>query len=327
MARKRGLLRKIFASRLWWVVFILLIVCGGWLAWRAVPQTVITHEMMGKLNDEQEVRLLFVGDMGSGEPAQQKVADQMEQLCATANPTGIVFLGDNFYYTGVESIHDPLWETRFERVYSGECLKKQTFYSILGNHDYRGVTDAQIEYTRAGSGRWAMPARFYSLRFRDILEIGAADSTMADLCGFPGLCMGDWLIEKLKSSQAKWKIMIGHHPILSGGKYRSLRGVRHFTLPEIFCRSGASVYISGHDHGLQHLHGQYPTAKCKVEQFVSGGGGASLNPIEVLDGKTLFAAESHGVLLGRFTPQEQRYEFFKTGEGEPAYVWSKVQGQ
>lgn len=327
MAKKRWLLRKLLNPRFWWIVFVVLIVSSSWQAWNTVAHTVITHELMGRINDEQEVRLMFVGDTGSGDQNQQNVADFMEQLCQTTDPAGVVLLGDNFYYTGVDSVGDPLWESRFEKVYAGDCLKKQTFYAILGNHDYRGQPDAQIAYTRTRGGRWTMPARFYSLKFGSLLEIGAADTTISDRCGVSSLCSVDWLIEKLRESTSRWKVLVGHHPILSGGKYRSLKGLSHYTLPELFCKSGASVYISGHDHGMQHLHGRYPTAKCEIEQFVSAGGGASLYEIENLPNQTMFAESAHGILLGRYTPNEQRYEFFKLGQKEPVYMWSQKQGQ
>ncbi|NBX18031.1 MAG: hypothetical protein EBR09_11760 [Proteobacteria bacterium] len=171
-----------------------------------------------------------------------------------------------------------------------------------------------------------MPARYYSLKFGDMLEIGAADTTISDRCGIAALCSIDWLAGKLKSSAARWKILIGHHPILSGGKYRSLNGMAHFNLPELYCKSGVSVYISGHDHGLQHLHGRYPTSNCEIEQFISGGGGATLYPPENLAQRTLFAEGIHGVLAGHYTAGEQRYEFFREGSTDAAYTWSRKYG-
>lgn len=327
MAKKRWLLKKLLNPRFWWIVFVVIFVSGFWQGWNSVAHTVITHELMGRTNDEQEVRLLFVGDTGSGDADQEKVAQQLDELCVAVDPAGVVLLGDNFYHAGVESTTDPLWESRFERMYSGECLKKISFYALLGNHDYRGVPDAQIAYTRTRGGRWTMPARFYSLKFGNILEVGVADTTISDRCGIASLCSVDWLIEKLKESTSRWKILVGHHPILSGGKYRSLKGLSHFTLPDLYCRSGASAYISGHDHGLQHLHGKYPTASCEIEQFVSAGGGASLYQIEPISGQTLFAESAHGVLLGRFTPNEQRFEFFKPGQKDSVYMWTQKRGQ
>lgn len=325
--KKRWLFKKLFHSKVWWAIFLVGVSAAVWEAWSSVAHTVITHELMGRMNDDQEVRLMFVGDTGMGNEEQGKVAQFMEQVCKTTDPAAVIFLGDNFYYTGVSSTEDPIWDSRFEKMYSGECLRKLSFYAILGNHDYRGSADAQIAYTRSKGGRWTMPARYYSLKFGELLEIGAADTTISDRCAVQSLCSVDWLIEKLKNSTARWKVLIGHHPILSGGKYRTLRGLRHFTLPELYCRSGASVYVSGHDHGLQHLHGRYPTSNCEIEQFVSGGGGASLYPIKNIPNQTLYAESAFGVLMGRYTTREQRYEFLKIDSTEPAYSWSQRREQ
>ncbi|MEN9529905.1 MAG: hypothetical protein RI932_1778 [Pseudomonadota bacterium] len=307
---------------MWWIIFVIATTTAFWQAWEQIPRLSITHEMMGRMNDPSEVRLIFVGDTGTGSSAQKEVAEQMESLCRSVDPTGVILLGDNFYQTGVESVMDPLWESRFEKMYIGECLEKLPFYAILGNHDYRAVPEAQIAYTRERGGRWSMPARYYSLRFGPILEVGAVDTNFPDRCGIPGLCSIDWLMEKLQNSTAAWKILVGHHPIFSGGKYRRLKWLAHFTLPELYCRSGASAYISGHDHGLQHLHGKTPQAKCEIEQFVSGGGGAELYPIERIPEKSLYAESVNGVLIGRFTQFEQRYEFFPVGTAEPQYTWA-----
>jgi hypothetical protein len=312
---------------MWWIVFVIVATTFIWQAWQQIPRLSITHEMMGRMNDPSEVRLIFVGDTGTGSAAQKAVAQQMESLCLSLDPAGVFLLGDNFYQTGVESVMDPLWESRFEEMYVGECLEKIPFYAILGNHDYRASPVAQIAYTRERGGRWSMPARYYSLRFGSILEIGAVDSNFPDRCGLSAFCSIDWLMEKLQSSTASWKILAGHHPIFSGGKYRRLKWLANFTLPDLYCRSGASAYISGHDHGLQHLHGKSSQAKCEIDQFVSGGGGADLYPIERIPDKTLYAESANGVMIGRFTEREQRYEFFPIGNAEPQYVWSKKREQ
>jgi acid phosphatase len=325
MAKRYGLLRRIFQSRLFWIFILVLLLTAAWQAWTVVAHRVITHELFGQVNEDKAVTLIFVGDTGSGSTEQKTVAGLMEELCVTFRPAGVVLLGDNFYYTGVESTRDPLWESRFETVYSGDCLKKIPFYAILGNHDYRGVADAQIEYTRVRAGRWTMPARFYSLKFGNIVEIGAADTTIADRCWLPALCSIDWLIDKLSNSSARWKVLVGHHPILSGGKYRSLKGLAYFALPSLYCRSGAHAYISGHDHGLQHLQTFDSWADCSIEQFVSAGGGASLYEITNLPGRTRFASSAHGVLLGRFSATEQQYDFFKVGHNGSAYHWAQRQ--
>ncbi|MEY4064647.1 MAG: 3,5-cyclic adenosine monophosphate phosphodiesterase CpdA [Pseudomonadota bacterium] len=325
MAKRRW--RLFGSARLWWILLVLLLTIAAVQGWQQVPRLTLSHEIFGRMNDENEVRLIFVGDTGTGDSHQLSVAAQMEDLCQSVQPAGVVLLGDNFYPVGVDSVTDPLWESHFEKVYSGDCLQRLPFYAVLGNHDYRSVPEAQIAYTRERGGRWNLPARYYSLRFGSLLEIAAADTNIPDRCGFPALCSVDWLIEKMKASTAAWKVLIGHHPILSGGKYRSLKALASFTLPELYCQSGVSAYISGHDHGMQHLAGKHPGAACQIEQFVSGAGGGELYPIDKIAQRTLFAESSHGVLLARFTRDEQRYEFHKVGQSEPVYMWSMKKGR
>ena len=56
----------------------------------------------------------------------------------------------------------------------------------------------------------------------------------------------------LHASNATWRIVVGHHPILSYSKHHGsqpeLSGVR-----EVIERLGAVAYLNGHDHNLQHV--------------------------------------------------------------------------
>ena len=42
--------------------------------------------------------------------------------------------GDNFYWTGVDSVKDPRWRSTFEDIYTGTELDIP-FFMLLGNHD------------------------------------------------------------------------------------------------------------------------------------------------------------------------------------------------
>jgi 3',5'-cyclic AMP phosphodiesterase CpdA len=63
--------------------------------------------------------------------------------------------------------------------------------------------------------------------------------------------MAEWLEETLASSPARWKIVIGHHPIWSaaGSKYRQAAMMRRLILPAL-CRH-ADLYLAGHEHTLE----------------------------------------------------------------------------
>jgi hypothetical protein len=63
-----------------------------------------------------------------------------------------------------------------------------------------------------------------------------------------------WLEQALASSDARWKIVIGHHPLWSsaGSKFQQARVLRKLLLPTL-CRY-ADMYVAGHDHTLEvHL--------------------------------------------------------------------------
>ena len=65
--------------------------------------------------------------------------------------------------------------------------------------------------------------------------------------------MSAWLEEQLRNSNAKWKIVLAHHPIWSSGgsKFEEARVLRRMILPAM-CKY-ADMYIAGHEHSLE-LH-------------------------------------------------------------------------
>jgi hypothetical protein len=77
--------------------------------------------------------------------------------------------------------------------------------------------------------------------------------------------MVDWLEKSLAESPARWKIVMGHHPIWSsaGSKFQQARALRTLILPAM-CRY-ADFYFAGHEHTLE-LH----TDACKDASDASG---------------------------------------------------------
>ena len=90
--------------------------------------------------------------------------------------------------------------------------------------------------------------------------------------------MAQWLEESLRASRARWKIVIGHHPLWSsaGSKFEQARALRRMILPAL-CRY-ADLYLAGHDHTLE-LHTDdcagsgAPAGMEPLPQLVSGAGG------------------------------------------------------
>jgi len=65
--------------------------------------------------------------------------------------------------------------------------------------------------------------------------------------------MAGWLENALAASNARWKIVIGHHPLWSssGSKFEQAKALRRMILPAL-CRH-ADMYLAGHEHTLE-LH-------------------------------------------------------------------------
>lgn len=73
----------------------------------------------------------------------------------------MISTGDNFYESGVDSISDDKWQTTFEAIYDAPALQVP-WYAVLGNHDYGGSAQAQIDYSKK-SRRWTMPDRYFQI--------------------------------------------------------------------------------------------------------------------------------------------------------------------
>lgn len=94
--------------------------------------------------------------------------------------------------------------------------------------------------------------------------------------------MAGWLEESLRNSKARWKIVIGHHPLWSGagGKFEQAHALRKLILPAL-CRY-ADLYLAGHEHTLEVHTDDCSTANAgagdPLPQIVSGSA-AKMRPI------------------------------------------------
>lgn len=111
--------------------------------------------------DKMAYNFYIVSDAGrNGYYKQKIVAATMGELAENVHPKFIITSGDTFHYNGVRSTSDPLWMTNFESIYSDPELLVD-WYPLFGNHEYRGNTQALIDYSKI-SRRWNMPAHYYS---------------------------------------------------------------------------------------------------------------------------------------------------------------------
>jgi acid phosphatase len=246
----------------------------------AALSPLLAQKMFAADANTDALNFLLVGDWGrNGEPDQMAVAKQMGIAGHQTSAKFVVAVGDNFYENGVKSVDDKQWQTSFENVYTAPSLQVP-WWSILGNHDYHGNCDAQIEYSKT-SKRWNMPARYYTRTEKidagNVVDFFYIDTTPMsqlddDELEFTHNLKPEhvpqqvaWLEAKLAASTAPWKIVIGHHPVYSGGQHGDTPYIIKHILPLIE-KYGVQVYFNGHDHDLQHLQSG------KINFFCTGGG-------------------------------------------------------
>src|SRR5580700_8873671 len=178
------------------------------------------------------LNFFIVSDWGwNGFKAQQEVADQMARSAEKIEPSFIVSCGDNFQVQGVASVQDPLWVSNFENIYKHPSLQVD-WYPVLGNHDYKGSTQAEIDYSNI-SRRWRMPSHYYTFvrKINDSVSVRLIFLDTSPLVddyyskpGFPDIAKQDtaqqiaWLRDVLANSKEQWKLVFGHHPIYSASK-------------------------------------------------------------------------------------------------------------
>lgn len=197
---------------------------------------------------------LVVGDQGWDSAPARRVVDAMARKAAEAPIDFVLMLGDNFYRKGVASTDDEQWKRLFEDRYSAPSLQVP-FYAVLGNHDRNGDEHAEVDYSRK-STRWRMPGEQYVLH-RDLDSGARADFFLLDTDPIAHGRLGSReqvyrLDEDLRASNARWKIVVGHHTVRSNGAHGDTRRLVDVLEP-VLTANQVDLYVCGHDHDQQIL--------------------------------------------------------------------------
>lgn len=244
----------------------------------------ILEESTGLLN------VLVVGDWGrKGSYNQSAVAEQMGIVGAELDVDFIVSVGDNFYEDGLINVSDSAFTESFSEIYTAKSLQK-TWHVVLGNHDYRGDVLAQLDpQLTLRDARWHCK-RAFALRHMLQGSSRYVDFIFYDTNPFVKKYWNDtehnydwrevepkeeyirnetkFLSSWLSSSNATWKIVIGHHPIRTVGYHGNTVELEEQIYP-ILQQNNVDLYINGHDHCLEHI------IESGIQFLTSGGGSKS----------------------------------------------------
>jgi len=247
------------------------------------------------------VRFVALGDAGEGNTEQFAVSEAIEQVCAVRGCDFALYLGDNFYDSGVDDVYDTQFQTKFEDPYANLDIP---FYVVLGNHDL-GLDGLGIKLWKAPiyvdyaqfSDKWTMPAAYYSFEVANVKFYGL--NTTDIFFGFGG-DQETWIEDEYlaRGPHIEWNIAFGHHPYVSNGQHGNAGNYEGIpsALPysEIprgqyikdFFDAGAcgslDMYLSGHDHNRQWVG-----EACGTE-FVVSGAGAKTTDLEGRGNSTFF---------------------------------------
>lgn len=276
---------------------------------------------------------MITSDLGrNGYYDQQPVAEMMGVVTRITDLEFVAALGDVHHFRGIQSVNDPLWQTNFEWIYKHPELMLP-WYPLLGNHEYEGNTQAVVDYS-AVSRRWDMPSKYYSKTF----TISDETSVLILWIDTPRLIDKyrnnpqewhdaatasiqeelQWIDSTLKNSDAKWKIVMGHHPVQVGTyKDEIERTDLQKRLQPLLDKYNVDVSIGGHVHNFQHLQ-----VEGSGVDYFSNTSASQTRKVDPLDGQVFISSDS-GFTLCTVKDSELILSFVNK-EGEIIYQYSRT---
>lgn len=252
---------------------------------------------------EKPLNFYLANDLGrNGYYDQKPIAELMGNMAENVDIECVIAAGDVHHFEGVRSVNDPLWMTNYELIYSHPELMIP-WYAILGNHEYRGNTQAVIDYS-AVSARWNVPDRYYTfamendgvtVRFVMVDTAPLLDKYREDTEKYPDACKQDmnkqlaWIDSVLSAAKEDWVLVVGHHPIYAEtGKDDSERLDLQKRLDSVLRKhKNVDMYLCGHIHNFQHIR----KADSNIDYVVNTSGSLS-RKVKPVDGTKFCSGET-----------------------------------
>jgi hypothetical protein len=305
---------------------------------------------VGQTQSERQVRMVFMGDTGTGDANQYAVRDQLLRR----PPQFVFLLGDNIYTKG----RPRLFKSRYDDVYAPVMGKGARFHAALGNHDvyectladFRPLPPNRDAYRWKDTGcevdehldhdlfGYVNERRYYSVASdasgEPLAEVFVLDSNTLGIASTllppagQDTAQVEWLDRTLGVSRARWKIIIMHHPPhsptasntflgLGDGRIREVRLDNQ--LKPILARHRVDVVMAGHNHFYARMFPQDG-----VRYFVSGGGGRRIYGYAPQPGYVAMGGVFLHYIYTRVT--NDRFEYYtidSRGRSRDAGWWSK----
>lgn len=276
---------------------------------------------------------MIASDLGrNGYYDQKPVAEMMGVVVRVTDLEFVAAIGDVHHFRGVQSVNDPLWQTNYEWVYKHPELMLP-WYPLLGNHEYEGNTQAVVDYTNI-SRRWDMPAKYYSKTFSvsdntEVLLLWIDTPRLIDKYinnpeEYPDVGTAsmeeelEWIEITLSNSEAKWKVVMGHHPVYAGTYKDDIeRSDLQKRLQPLLDKYNVDFSIGGHVHNFQHIK----VEDSNVDYYVNSSA-SQTRVVDPLEGQ-LFGSSDSGFTLCTVKDNELIITFVNK-KGEIIYQYTRT---
>lgn len=246
-----------------------------------------------------KLTFFVIGDYGTGQPPQYKVAkvmwEEFQKRAKSDSPVRfMISTGDNIYgnisgfLLGI--VHtgnlDTDWGPKFFQPYE-PLLARVPFFLSLGNHDGNETESHRDLPALLDNAPFPhdKPARYYTFTYGGMAQFFGLDSTKNTESG-PArpFYMEDgaefhWMQQEFAKPHPVWVIPFFHHPPFNAGPLHtpSLRELQHWL--ELFGRSGVKVVFNGHEHNFQMSEANDLSHGIR---FITSGAGGELRAGNVL---------------------------------------------
>lgn len=216
----------------------------------------------------QDINIFWASDLDRGGCFdQQVIANLMGEMAGKIKPECIISTGDTHHGNGVKSTTDDDWQEHLTEMYNHRNLAKLDWWAVTGNHEYRGNSQALIDYSKVNP-HWRMPAKYYTMVFKKggatirfvmldttpLIERYREGNKYPDAKHQDKEAQLEWLDKVLGEATEDWVIVAGHHPVYADTKKPKIeRDDMKKAINGILRKHKVAMYICGHIHNFQHI--------------------------------------------------------------------------
>lgn len=261
-----------------------------------------TQEIMPfELSAEEEPaeKFLFIGDDGTVNANRTAVHNAMK---AERDVTAVIGAGDHIYESGTQAELDVVLEP-----YWGLYREFGRFYAVPGNHDLDTDAGAPFfQFVRQTPTRYSV----VSFEHTDVFLFDTGLTTAGaqvnpDNSDGPTLAtstQAEWLVNALRSSTKRNKIVVWHHPAYTSSSNYGPGNADMQAVQRRAIDAGATAIINGHAHLYERIVSEIP-------QFIVGTGGRTPHSIGTRASGSQQALSTYGYLRVVCSPVRAVFEF------------------